>query len=174
MPQPLAPTLDRLVATLDRDAFRAALVERMFCAADDLRDVALAPLVSLAAATVPAVDLAPTRTAGVADPSPRAIVAPTDPRADPTLDAATATLFADALRRTARRARRLRTLFAVVLAVPFVQEFVGRFPVGGQFVRDLAHGRLVARRRGPPRKHVAAAGTARAARAARGRHAPTS
>lgn len=45
MPQPLAPTLDRLVATLDRDAFRAALVERMFCAADDLRDVALAPLV---------------------------------------------------------------------------------------------------------------------------------
>jgi hypothetical protein len=45
MPQPVAPALKPLVATLDREAFRAALVERMFCAADDLRDVALAPLV---------------------------------------------------------------------------------------------------------------------------------
>lgn len=33
------------LAGLDRDAFRQALVARMFCAADDLRDVALEPLV---------------------------------------------------------------------------------------------------------------------------------
>ncbi|MFM8413393.1 MAG: hypothetical protein ACKOCX_01575 [Planctomycetota bacterium] len=33
------------LAGLDRDAFRRALVARMFCAADDLRDVALEPLV---------------------------------------------------------------------------------------------------------------------------------
>ena len=45
MPQPVAPTHEPLVSTLDREAFRAALVERMFCAADDVRDVALAPLV---------------------------------------------------------------------------------------------------------------------------------
>jgi hypothetical protein len=45
MPHPVAPAHQPVVATLDRDAFRAALVERMFCAADDLRDVALEPLV---------------------------------------------------------------------------------------------------------------------------------
>jgi hypothetical protein len=45
MPQPLAPAHAPIVSALDREAFRAALVERMFCAADDLRDVALEPLV---------------------------------------------------------------------------------------------------------------------------------
>ena len=45
MPQPVAPAHEPLVSALDREAFRAALVERMFCAADDIRDVALAPLV---------------------------------------------------------------------------------------------------------------------------------
>ena len=45
MPRPVAPAHEPVVATLDREAFRTALVERMFCAADDLRDVALAPLV---------------------------------------------------------------------------------------------------------------------------------
>lgn len=45
MPRPVAPAHEPVVATLDREVFRTALVERMFCAADDLRDVALAPLV---------------------------------------------------------------------------------------------------------------------------------
>ena len=45
MPRPVAPAHEPVVATLDREAFRAALVERMFCAADDLRDVAVSPLV---------------------------------------------------------------------------------------------------------------------------------
>ncbi|MFM7135546.1 MAG: hypothetical protein ACKO1M_00550 [Planctomycetota bacterium] len=45
MPQPVAPTHEPIVAALDRETFRTALVEQMFCAADDLRDVALAPLV---------------------------------------------------------------------------------------------------------------------------------
>jgi len=45
MPQPVAPAHEPIVTALDREAFRTALVERMFCAADDVRDVALAPLV---------------------------------------------------------------------------------------------------------------------------------
>jgi hypothetical protein len=45
MPRQVAPPHEPVVAMLDREAFRAALVERMFCAADDLRDVALEPLV---------------------------------------------------------------------------------------------------------------------------------
>jgi hypothetical protein len=45
MPRPISPAHEPIVSALDREAFRAALVERMFCAADDLRDVALAPLV---------------------------------------------------------------------------------------------------------------------------------
>jgi hypothetical protein len=45
MPQPVAPAHAPIVSGLDREAFRTALVERMFCAADDVRDVALAPLV---------------------------------------------------------------------------------------------------------------------------------
>jgi hypothetical protein len=45
MPQPVAPAHASVVSALDREAFRTALVEQMFCAADDVRDVALAPLV---------------------------------------------------------------------------------------------------------------------------------
>jgi hypothetical protein len=45
MPQPVRPAHEPIVSALDREAFRTALVERMFCAADDLRDVALEPLV---------------------------------------------------------------------------------------------------------------------------------
>jgi hypothetical protein len=45
MPQPVAPAHASVVSALDRAAFRAALVERMFCGADEIRDVALAPLV---------------------------------------------------------------------------------------------------------------------------------
>jgi hypothetical protein len=44
MPQPVAPAHEPIVSKLDRAAFRAALVERMFCGADEIRDVALAPL----------------------------------------------------------------------------------------------------------------------------------
>jgi hypothetical protein len=45
MPRPVTIRHQPIIARLDRDAFRAALVERMFCGADDIRDVALAPLV---------------------------------------------------------------------------------------------------------------------------------
>ncbi len=45
MPQPVTPAFEPVVASLNREAFHAALVDRMFCAAHDLRDVALAPLV---------------------------------------------------------------------------------------------------------------------------------
>jgi len=44
MPHPLVRSEGQVLSVPDREAFRAALVERMFCAADDLRDVALAPL----------------------------------------------------------------------------------------------------------------------------------
>lgn len=45
MPRPLAEAHAPTLARLAPAALRTALVERMFCAADDLRDVALAPLV---------------------------------------------------------------------------------------------------------------------------------
>lgn len=41
MPRPLA---DHQRGPLDREAFRAAVIQRRFCAADDLRDVSLVPL----------------------------------------------------------------------------------------------------------------------------------
>jgi len=45
MPRTLPDDVRTAVAGLDAAAFRARIVERMFCAADDLRDVALEPLV---------------------------------------------------------------------------------------------------------------------------------
>lgn len=44
MPHPILRAEGQVWSVPDREAFRAALVDRMFCAADDLRDVALAPL----------------------------------------------------------------------------------------------------------------------------------